>query len=143
VLELVWIVLACVATAMALGMAWYGFLFTKPWMKAMGWDTLTEQELKEKGKTGGPGYLISMIGAALGGLALWFIFDRSPPGWETFGKPAYGALLGLLFWGAIYVPTTATTVFFESRNWTLWGIDISFRGTVFVLWGLWVGLLHV
>lgn len=135
--------LACIVTTMALGFLWWGLLFTKPWMKAMGWDGLSKEELKEKGGSGGPGYAMSMLGAAVGGLALWFIFDRSPAGWEDFGKAGWGVILGLLVGIAFYVPATATTIFFEDRNRVLWGIDISYRLVVFALWGLWVGLLHV
>lgn len=142
-LELIWIALACAATAMVLGMLWWGALFGKPWMAAMGWEDLSEAELEEKKKAGGPGYAISIVGAIIGGLALWFIFDQSASAWQQFTKPGYGLMLGLLVAIGLYLPATAVTLFFESRNWTLWKIDAGYRLIVFGLWGLWVGLLHV
>lgn len=142
-LELVWISLACAAIAMGAGMLWFGPLFSQPWTTAMGWSGLSDDERKERAKAAGPGYLVTAIGAIIGALVLWVIFDASYTDFARLGKAGWGLALGLLVWIGFYLPATAMTTFFETRNWRLWQIDAGYRFVVFGLWGLTVGLLHV
>jgi hypothetical protein len=138
-LDLVWAVLASVVTSFALGFAWYGLLFAKPWMKAMGWDRLSEAEVKAKQKGAMPGYVVSLVTAALTAVILWYIFDWSNTARGT-GAIVNGAVLGVLGWVAFLVPAASSTAFFEGRPWMLASINGAYYLIVFALTGVWVGV---
>ena len=142
-----WWLLAAVAASMIssqiVGFLWYGPLFGKIWMKEMGWETLTKQEMEEKQKAAIPGYITgALLGAAATAL-LWLMLVT----WDFHGQAmsdlhavGAGALLGLMAWAIGYVPGTATSRFFEGQSWTLWAIGASYWGILAVLWGVYVGV---
>lgn len=141
-IELLWIGLAAAATSMVTGMLWFGPIFGKPWVNAMGWGALTKDELKEKTKGAGPGYAASMVLSAGSALALWVLYDWGRPRMPDLEAPLGGPFLGLLAWAGFYFPGTFVSRFFEGRKWTLWFIDTGYWMVQAVLAGLWVGLFH-
>lgn len=119
-LGLVWAILAAVVGTFALGFLWYGPLFGKPWMRAMGWEGKSKAEMEEVMRTSSPtpGYLVSLAGAILATFLLWILY-----GWAKVGASYEGPMLGMALasagWLAFYLPGTLTSRFFESRDWTL------------------------
>lgn len=139
---LLWAVLAAVATNMAVGMAWYGWLFADPFVEAMGMDELSEAEQEAMQEEAQPGYFVSMASAALATVLLWFLFgwaDGMPAG---YSDPLKGLVLGFSAWLGFYVGPTLTTGFFEGRNWTVWAIGAGYWGLLAVLYGVYVGIFH-
>ncbi len=139
-LGLLWAVLAAVATNMAVGMLWYGWIFKDPWMRAMGVEGLTERETEQMQQQATPGYIVSMVSAGIATILLWFLYgwaDAMPvDGWVK------GLELGFMAWLGFYVGPSLTTEFFEDRRWTAWVIGAGYWGVLAMLYGVYVGLLH-
>lgn len=65
------VIIACVVINMVLGMAWYG-AFSQPWMDA---NLLTMEKIQVTGNAT-PGYILSMVVAAVSALILTLILKR-------------------------------------------------------------------
>ncbi len=139
-LGLLWAVLAAVATNMLLGMAWYGWLFADAWLDAMGLDRLSEVEKERMQEEARPGYVVSMLGAALATVLLWFLFDWAQGMPAGYSDPLKGLVLGFTAWLAFYLGPTLTTTFFEERNLKAWAIGAGYWGVLAMLYGVYVGL---
>ena len=92
-------ILVSAVIVMALGFLWYGPILGKQWASAMGWDSLSEAEVKAKQRSAGPAYLVSFIGALLTAWVLSVLLtglaDRS---WVN------GASVGILVWVGMMAP---------------------------------------
>lgn len=138
-LGLLWATLTAIVMSVLLGFLWYAMLFKTPWLRAMGWDTLSHEEKKQKQESGGPGYVASMLGTAVLTVLLWFLFQWAgdTPDYADWLK---GVVLGFTGWFAFYLPATLTNHFFAQKPLALWAIDAGHFGTQAVLVGLVVGL---
>ena len=65
------VIIACIAINIALGMAWYG-VFSQPWMEA---NQLTRDKILAP-VNANPGYMLSMLTAALSALILRYVLRR-------------------------------------------------------------------
>lgn len=137
-LGLLWAVLAGVATNMLLGIVWYGWLFEDAWMRSMGIADLDEEEKQTMQREARPGYVVSMLSAALATVLLWSLFgwaDAMPvEGWVK------GLELGFIAWLGFYVGPTLTSEFYEDRRWTAWAIGAGYWGMLAMLYGVYVGV---
>ncbi len=141
-LGLLWAVLAAVATNMALGMAWYGWLFAKPWMRSMGIENLSETEQEQMQKEATPGYLVSMTSALVTTVLLWFMFGWADGMPEAYTDPLKGLVLGFTAWLGFYVGPSLTAEFFEDKRWTAWAIGAGYWGVLAMLYGVYVGVFY-
>lgn len=141
-LGLLWAALIAVAVNMGLGMAWYGLLFGKPWMEAMGVGDLSREDKERMQQEAMPGYVASMVGAVVAVAFLWVVFGwiggRAPdvPAWFL------GLALGLGAWLGFYVVPSVTTTFFEDRDPVVWAIGAGYWGTLAMVYGVLVGVFH-
>lgn len=115
---LVWALLVAVIAQFALGFLWYGPLFGKPWMAAMGWDKRSPEELKASQKAAMPGYATSIGGSIVATVVIWILYHWAEGG-ATYSGPMLGLAIGLAGWVAFYLPGTLTSRFFESGKWML------------------------
>lgn len=142
-LSLLWTALAGAATSMIVGMIWYGPLLGKPWMKAMGWSDLSEDQIKQKQKGAMPGYLMSMAWAAAVSVFIHAVLFR----WDFYtlmgsmSEPVAGLFIGAVGWAAFWLPAAKVATFFEG-NWPLFMISGGFWLIQYSLYGLWAGLFH-
>lgn len=141
-LGLLWAVLAAVATNMVLGMAWYGPLFGKRWMRAMGIEDLSEEETQQMQKEAMPGYAVSMVGAVVATVILWFGFDWAAAAPEGYSDWLKGLVLGFSAWLGFYLLPSATMTFFEDKDRTVWAIGAGYWGVLALLYGVYVGVFH-
>lgn len=139
---LLWAVLAAVAVNMLLGMLWYGTLFAKPWIKAMGWGDLRPEELKAKQQSAGPGYAISMATSAVATVMLWFLFDWAQGTPDAYAPWLKGLVIGFTGFVAFYIPGTLTGAFFHEQRFSLWAISAGYWGILAMAWGVFVGLFY-
>jgi hypothetical protein len=114
----------------ALGAAWYGPLFGKAWVAAVGLDPLAVRKSFNPAKTYGATFLLGLVAAyALG------LFLGPNPG-RAFAAAA-GAGAGL----CLVATSLATNVLFEGRSWTLILINGGYHAVRFTLIGVVFGLL--
>lgn len=138
----VWAVLAAVVTSMIMGFVWYGPIFGKAFMRYLGMDALTPEQMKEGQKEAMPGYLVSMATVAVSTVVIAFLFDWAMPGSGYADGWMFGISLGVAGWLAFYVPGTLTGIFFDKRPFGFWAISAGYWGLMGVISGLYVGLLH-
>ena len=62
-----WVIFIAAVLQMVGGMLWYGPLFGKPWMAAIGIDASDKEKIQAMQKTAGPGYAASLIFALIFG----------------------------------------------------------------------------
>ena len=67
-----WAVLVAAISAMVIGFLWYGPLFSKSWMKEMGMDKMSPQEIAAMKKAASKNYIQQFIGA----LIMAYVFDH-------------------------------------------------------------------
>ncbi len=139
-LGLLWAILCAVATNMIVGMLWYGPIFGKIWMKAVGWGNLSEEELKAKQASAMPGYMVSMASAALATTLLWFLFGWATDAPEAYAPPMKGAILGFTCWLGFFVGPTLVTRFFEEQKMVAWALGAGYWGVLSILYGVYVGI---
>lgn len=134
-----WAVLAVVVLQFALGFLWYGPLFGKPWMRAMGWEALPEAELEARRSKAMPGYATSIGGSVLATLLLWILYGWAAPGAAPYTGPLLGMAIGLAGWAGFYLPGTLTSRFFEGNSWTITGVGAGYWAVCALLQGAAVG----
>ena len=63
--------MAVAVVAMVLGFLWFGPLFGKAWMRAMGWDPNDAVKMEEMKKSAGAAYGMMMANAIVLGFLVW------------------------------------------------------------------------
>lgn len=138
-----WAALIAAAATMVLGFVWYGVLFEKLWLRAMGFGDLSADEKKRMQQEAVPGYAISTVGAAVTAVLLDFLVDWAQPGSPYADQ--HGAVVGLAVAStaflALYVPSTLTAQFFEGRRWVAWALGVGYWGILALVTGAAVGWL--
>lgn len=105
--------------SMILGFLWYGPLFAKPWMRAMGW---TEAQAKESAKKAGPGYALALVGALVMSFIMAHVVDYS-----NATTLVDGAQTGFWMWLGFVLPISGSTAIFEGKPLTLFYINASYH----------------
>ena len=106
-------ILVCAFVNMAIGAVWYGPLFGKPWMEALGIKP-EEASSSEMGKA----YAV----AVLNSLLMAFILANVITLTSTMGFGG-GVLLGLMMWVGFTGFTFGVNHAFEGRSLQLWAIN--------------------
>ena len=115
-----WLAILVVALVnMALGALWYSkILFGKKWMELLG---KKEEDFKDNLKTAWKAYAVSFVGALVTSIILALFMEYKEA--VTFLE---GAILGIMGWLALVVPTNLNSVIFEGKNKGLFYIQMGF-----------------
>lgn len=116
---------------MAVGFAWYGPLFGKPWMAMMG---MTPESMKamplSPGQAIAGGVVMSLLLAYV--LAHGVLFGSTYT--ETYGL--IGGLTGAFwYWLGFVVPITAGSFLWEGKPFKLWVLNASYYLVTFLVMG--------
>lgn len=114
----VWAVLVAAVVYFAIGAVWYGVLFGKPWMAALG---RTMEDIRHSG-----GASISYLWTFLLEIVLCFVLAvliLNSPVTGFGGGAGYGLLVGLGIWGTLL----AITFLYEGRKTSLYLIDLGYH----------------
>jgi hypothetical protein len=134
-LNLLAIVLAAIVSFM-FGWLWYGVLFPKQWMAALG---TTEEELKKKGPSPMP-FAIAFIAQIVMAWVLCGLLRHLGPGAVTVKN---GLVAGFFLWLGFVMTTLIVNHTFQGTSRTLTAIDGGHWLGVLLLQGIVVGLLGV
>ncbi len=136
-----WAALVCMASTMVVGALWYGPVFGKPWMRAVGMDKLSEDDLQKVQKEAMPGYMVSMGSAGIAAVLLDLMLDWAIPGSPYVDQPGWlgGMAIAFTMFITFYVPGTLTAQFFEGRRWLMWALGAGYWGVLALIWGAAVG----
>lgn len=133
-------VLAAAVASMVLGFLWYGPLFGKPWADMMGYKFDSPEAMKAMQKKAMPGYVASFIGALVMSYVLAHSLIFASAYTQTEGVSA-GLMAGFWSWLGFVAPVTLGTVFWESKPWKLWFINVSYwlvlllvMGAILAIW---------
>ena len=140
-LAMLWAALASAGTSMILGFLWFGPLFGKAWLKAMGKDTLSDKELEEMRKTAGPGYILSILFAAGVSILVYAILFE----WDFYAKLdelpnewVAGAFIGAVGGVGFFLPAALVNSVFTGMMKEA-AISIPYWVIQLSLYGLWAG----
>jgi hypothetical protein len=116
-----WAVLVCGVASMIFGFLWYGPLFSKPWMKEMGWDPNDTQRMEQMKKAASTAYPQAFVGALL----MAYVFAHIL---EAFGSDSVGiAMQGALWtWLGLVVPVKYSDKLWGGKSFTLFFIDTGY-----------------
>lgn len=127
-----WIaIIVLIIVNMGLGALWYGPLFGKPWMEAVG---ITMEDIE--GKSMMPPYVIAILNSFLMAFIMANVII-----WTGVASLGGGLLLGLLMWLGFTGFTFGVNHAFEMRSVQLWFINsgmyligLLIMGAVLALW---------
>jgi hypothetical protein len=125
---------------MVVGFLWYGPLFGKPWIKEMGWENKSPEEMEAMKSKMMPMYAKSFIGALL--MAYVFAHVLKAFAMAMGQSGAAEALQGALWmWLGFIVPVLYGKVLWEGKSHKLYFIDVfyylvtlSAMALILVLW---------
>ena len=118
-------VLIAAVAYMALGMAWYGPLMGKKWIKAMGWGPEKVEEMKQKGGMGKI-YAVSFAAAILMAYGLAYVlwgFSQATGSTSIMD----GIVGGFWMWLSFVVTTNIASVLWEGRSKMVYKINMLYN----------------
>ena len=111
----VFALLAAAFASFMIGFLWFSFLFTKPWMEAMG---VTSEDVRSSGISMSRAILASLAASLATAAGVAILFALIPNlNWAT------GLSVALVVWIAFSLTPTFKMVFWEDRPATLFIID--------------------
>jgi hypothetical protein len=116
-----WAVLACGVASMMLGFLWYGPLFSRVWVKEMGWDSNDTQRMEQMKKSASTAYPQAFIGALL--LAYVFAHVLLVFQSDSVGMAMQGAFW---MWLGFIVPVKYSDKLWGGKSFTLFFIDTGY-----------------
>lgn len=121
------------AVFFGLGFMWYAFLFTKPWIKEMGYD----QKERPNSKTMLQGVLILLLSSFMFCWVMAFYFagwKLLPGSPEEFGNVAFAINCALSVMIGFFIPINLSRRVWERHSWKLFFINTGyhFTGTILV-----------
>ena len=114
-------ILASAVVAIIIGGIWFGPLFGKSWMKMMGMDKMSPEEMTEGKKKMPMLYGIQFVGA----LVMAFVLSHSlvfASAYLNESGIAAGLMSGFWNWLGFIAPVTIGVVLWEGKPWKLWAI---------------------
>lgn len=133
-------VLAAGIVSVILGFLWYGPLFGKPWMKLMGLDKFSPEEM-EKGKKMMPMNTFIQFVASL--VMIWILAHALIFADAYLGMSGWtaGVFVGFMNWLGFVASVTIGMVLWEGKPWKLWFIlngynlvNLCIAGVILALW---------
>ena len=123
-----WAILVATAAAFALGYVWYGPVFGKAWLAALG---KTEDEIRPSPTPFVVSFVAALatcivVAALMGGLGMTGIAD--------------GAVLGLLTGVGFIAASMASDTAFCGWGWKLWAIQAGYRVAYSIIMGAIIGV---
>lgn len=119
--------------AMALGFAWYGPLFGKPWMKLSG---MPAQKMAKAKKTAGKMYGLSAIGSMFTAYVLSLMINVT-----VVANLSEGLQLAAFLWLGFEAVVLYNGVLFYGKSWKLFAIDAGYQlvsmlvmATILTIW---------
>ena len=136
-----WAVVVCAIANMALGFAWFGPLFGKPWVAMMGWSQEEMQKGQEKmKKEGWKTYSLAFIGALVMACVLAHALIFAGLYFESDGIGA-GLQAGFWMWLGFIAPVLLGSVLWEGKSWKWWVlmngyylVALLMMGSILALW---------
>ncbi len=131
-----WAVLVCGVVTMITGSLWYGPLFGKKWMEAMGINPMDVDTKKKMQKGAMPLYGIQFV------LSLFtaYVLAHYIEGWEDVS----GLENSLWIWAAFVLPVIAGNAMWNNNptkaKWTNFCIGAGYQLVNFILFGLILGM---
>ncbi len=116
-------ILVAAMLSMALGYAWYGPLFGKPWMKLVGMSKESMKGIKPNEMT--KLYGIQFVGSLLMAFVLSHALVFASAYLGTNGVSA-GIQTGFWNWLGFVAPVTVGSVLWEGKSWKLWCLNNSY-----------------
>ena len=130
-------VVAAAVASMALGMAWFGFLFGKQWIALMGW---TPEEIEVAKARGRRSYVLAALGSLVMAYVLAHVLIFASAYFMITGISA-GLMVGFWNWLGFVAPVTLGAVLWEGKPWKLWALDNGYQllsllvmGVILTLW---------
>jgi hypothetical protein len=123
-----WAIFACIISASVVGMLWYGPILGTPWMKLMGLYTTDPQKIAEMKKASIPGYVVSILAAAVMGI----VTSTVSMYFEVF-TVTDALSLATLLWLGYSATTMAVQNAWGKKNITLYVIDALYQWVNLVL----------
>lgn len=114
----IWAVLASAVASMILGFLWYGPLFSKPWMKEMGWDPNDQTQMAKMKSAAGPAYFQQFVGA----LIMAYVFAHVLKAFDNNGV-AMGLQGALWMWLGFIAPIKYGETLWGKASMKLFFID--------------------
>ena len=125
----------CAIVAMALGFAWYGFLFRKTWASLTGAVSLSKAEMKAMNKKMMPAYGLQFALVLLQTLLLSYL---------TGPSIAMSIASALLVWLGFVMPTIASICMWNNeprkQAWKRFGVQAGFQLVSLLVFGIILGL---
>ena len=135
-------VLVAGVVAQVLGALWYGPIFGKQWLLGMGWGPEKVQEAKERG-----GMWKLYLGSFLSALVVSYVTAHVYWAWEL-AAPEFatqplilGAMVGFFSWLGFSITSTVSSVIWEERNMTVFGIGAGHDLVRLIVVGVIIGLM--
>lgn len=126
-------VLVAAIASIALGMAWYGPLFGKPWMAAMGFTKESIEAAKAKGMT------LNYVLMSLGSLVMAYVLAHTGVFATAYMKvsgPMGGAINGFWTWLGFILPVVMGDQLWGGKPWKLLPITAGYYLVSLIMMGV-------
>lgn len=128
-------ILSAAISQMVLGTLWYGpYVFGKPWMKAMGMDKMTDEEINKMKKSAFPAYFVSFFSAIIMALVLSYLLNFLPE-----KDIMTGIIGGFVAWFGFVMPVGLVNTMFGDKKMPLFLINYGFQLVTLIVMGAIIG----
>ena len=129
-------VLVAAIGSMILGAIWYGPLFGKMWSNLMGWGAMTPEQLAEKKKSAGKGYMGMFVCSLIMAYVTAWVVELAGATDLVAGK-----MVGFWLWLGFVATVSYGSVLWEGKSKKLWALNNGYNllnlvmyGAIFALW---------
>ena len=130
-------VLVAAIVNMGVGFIWYGPLFSKPWMKEMGY---TKESIEKASKGMGKMYALSFVGALVMAYVLLHVMTFSI-NYYNYAPVMTGLTTGFFMWLGFVAPVQMTEVIFGKKSWKLFSINTGNQLVSLLAMGATIGVM--
>jgi len=122
-----WVLLGAAVAQMVGGMLWYGPIFGKAWLKAMGLDAGDKEKMAQMQKDAGPAYGASLIFSIIFGYVVDVLFSSL-----GISSLMSAVLVVLVLWLAFTIANTSKAVLWGEMNRDVLLINSGFEILLFI-----------
>lgn len=130
-------VLVAGIVSMVVGFVWYTVLFSKPWIKEMGY---TKESMEKARAKMGKMYVLSFVLSLLMAYVLFHIMTFSGSFYH-YPKVMTGLTSAFWIWLGFVMPVQATDVIFGGKPWKLFWINTGYQLASLLGMGVTIGLM--